>query len=69
MVFISAPECAFLRAASRLAFCNPFLPERVEHERAALGREFETTLARLTDNQDVIRGIQAFVRLIGRADA
>jgi transcriptional regulator with AAA-type ATPase domain len=29
-----------LRAASRLAFCNPFLPERVEHERAALGSEF-----------------------------
>jgi len=35
----------------------------------SLGREFETTLARLTDNQDVIRGIQAFVRLIGRTDS
>ena len=40
MSFLIAPERAFLRAASRLAFCNPFLPERVEHERAALGGEF-----------------------------
>jgi len=29
-----------LRAASNLAFCNPFLPERNLHERAALGAEF-----------------------------
>jgi hypothetical protein len=40
MAFLSSSERAFLRAASRLAFCNPFLPERVEHERAALGAEF-----------------------------
>ncbi|HEX3744634.1 MAG TPA: sigma 54-interacting transcriptional regulator [Bryobacteraceae bacterium] len=38
--FLNSPERAFLRAASRLAFCNPFLPERVQHERAALGAEF-----------------------------
>jgi transcriptional regulator with AAA-type ATPase domain len=25
---------------SRLAYCNPFLPERIEHERAALGPSF-----------------------------
>lgn len=40
MAFLSSTDRAFLRAASRLAFCNPFLPERVEHERAALGPEF-----------------------------
>jgi transcriptional regulator with AAA-type ATPase domain len=40
MAFLTSFERAFLRAASRLAFCNPFLPERVEHERAALGGEF-----------------------------
>ena len=33
----------------------------------ALGREFETTAARLTDNQEVIGGIQAFVRLVTQA--
>jgi hypothetical protein len=33
----------------------------------ALGREFETTASRLTDNQEVIKGIQAFVRLIAQS--
>ncbi|HLK61093.1 MAG TPA: hypothetical protein VKU00_31310 [Chthonomonadaceae bacterium] len=33
----------------------------------AISREFESTVSRLTDNQDVIKGIQAFVRLIGQA--
>jgi hypothetical protein len=32
-----------------------------------LGREFETTASRLTDNQEVIKGIQAFVRLISQS--
>src|SRR5580704_11229121 len=40
MAFLSSSERGFLPAASRLAFCNPFLPERVAHERAALGDEF-----------------------------
>lgn len=33
----------------------------------ALGREFETTVARLTDNREVIAGIQAFVRLVAQS--
>nr|CAA9235119.1 hypothetical protein AVDCRST_MAG63-1150 [uncultured Armatimonadetes bacterium] len=33
----------------------------------ALGREFEVTASRLTDNQEVINGIQAFVRLIAQS--
>ncbi len=33
----------------------------------ALGREFETTVNRLTDNREVISGIQAFVRLIAQS--
>src|SRR5580692_8038318 len=40
MAFLSTAERTFLEAASRLAFCNPFLPERLTHERAALGKEF-----------------------------
>jgi len=40
MAFLSSSDRAFLRAASNLAFCNPFLPERIHHERAALGDEF-----------------------------
>src|ERR1700690_4419036 len=40
MAFLSSAERGFLRAASNLAFCNPFLPERILHERAAPGAEF-----------------------------
>ena len=40
MVFISGTQRPLLKAASQLAYCNPFLPERVQLERAALGAEF-----------------------------
>ena len=33
-------ERALLESVARLAYCNHFLPERVEYERAALGRDF-----------------------------
>jgi len=36
----------------------------LRQRQAAISREFETTISRLTDNQEVIQGIQAFVRLI-----
>jgi hypothetical protein len=31
----------FFEAVSRLGFCNPFLPERVEYEHQVLGEAFE----------------------------
>lgn len=31
-----------------------------------IGREFESTISRLTDNQEIIKGLQAFVRLVTR---
>jgi len=37
---LSTQERGFLQAVSELAYCNPFLTERTERERAALGREF-----------------------------
>lgn len=40
MAFLSGTQRALLRAVSQLGYCNPFLPERVELERAALGDEF-----------------------------
>jgi transcriptional regulator with AAA-type ATPase domain len=40
MSFLSRTERTFLRAVSQLAYCNPFLPERIECERAALGSDF-----------------------------
>ncbi len=35
-----AEEIGFARAVSRLVYCNPFVPERIECERAALGPAF-----------------------------
>ena len=40
MSFLSAPERAFLKAVSQFAYCNPFLPEHTEFERAALGDDY-----------------------------
>src|SRR5271165_1388964 len=40
MSLLKASERRFLTAVSNLAYCNPFLPERTEWERAALGGEF-----------------------------
>jgi transcriptional regulator with AAA-type ATPase domain len=39
-VWFSSSESAFLTAVSNLAYSNPFLPERAEFEREALGDEF-----------------------------
>lgn len=39
----------------------------LRERQSALAREFEATASRLTDNQEVIRGIQAFVRLISQS--
>src|SRR5437879_2320734 len=40
MAFLSPSERTFLQAASELAYGNPFVPERIQHERAALGGDF-----------------------------
>jgi hypothetical protein len=40
MPFLTAGQRALLRAVSQLGYANPFLPERVELERAVLGRDF-----------------------------
>lgn len=40
MAFLTPDERAFLGVLSRLAHCNPFLPERIAHEREVLGPDF-----------------------------
>ena len=40
MAFLSRAERAFARTIRDLAYCNPFLPERIEYEKQALGDEF-----------------------------
>ncbi len=40
MQFINASERAFLKAVVQFAYCNPFLPEHTDFERAVLGPDF-----------------------------
>jgi hypothetical protein len=40
MAFLSSTERIFLSAVSQLAYCNPFLPERAQFERTALGDDY-----------------------------
>jgi len=40
MAFLPAAERTFLSAVSQLAYCNPFLPERADFERTALGNDY-----------------------------
>jgi transcriptional regulator with AAA-type ATPase domain len=40
MPIFSEGEHRFLTSVSRLAYCNPFLPERTVHERGALGKDY-----------------------------
>ncbi len=52
---LSNEERSFLQAVSELAYCNPFLPERTQIERAALGRDFvegEPVWSQTVDNPD-----------------
>ena len=39
-LFESPADAQFAQTISDLAYCNPFLPERIEHERVALGEQF-----------------------------
>ncbi len=43
MSLLNDSQRAFARAVSKLVYCNPFLPERIESEREALGPEFVAT--------------------------
>src|SRR5262249_61081524 len=38
--FVEGPDRQLAEAISRLAYCNPFLPDRIEFERQALGDAF-----------------------------
>ena len=37
---MSVGDRTFVRAVSKLGYCNPFLPERIEAEREALGADY-----------------------------
>lgn len=76
MSLFSAQERHFAKAVSELIYCNPFLPERIEHERAALDGEFDDRDARWnlqTGNRqkppNVVMLVQRVEELLDRARA
>ncbi len=67
---ISEPVRTFLQAVSKLAYCNPFLPERIDYERAALGDDFvnaEPVWSMNVDDPD--RPHTNLVKISGRLEA
>ena len=45
MAILTGKDLSFARAVSALSYCNPFLPERIDYEREALGDDFVETEA------------------------
>ncbi|WP_426570172.1 hypothetical protein [Streptomyces canus] len=57
------------RTVDALAMSTYERTEEADRRIAALGREFESTVSRLTDNQEIIAGVKAFLRLLRSTDA
>ncbi|MEU5088401.1 hypothetical protein [Streptomyces sp. NPDC021356] len=57
------------RTMDALAMSTHERAEGTDRRIAALGREFESTVNRLTDNQEIIAGVKAFLRLLRTPDA
>jgi NitT/TauT family transport system substrate-binding protein len=67
---VNEGERAFLEAAGKLAYCNPFLPDRIEYEREALGencRDAEPVWSMRVDDPDRPRA--NLVAISNRLDA
>ncbi|MCX5329133.1 hypothetical protein [Streptomyces sp. NBC_00140] len=56
------------RTMDALAMSSYERTEETDRRIAALGREFESTVNRLTDNQEIIAGMKAFLRLLRTTD-
>src|SRR6058998_901238 len=65
MAFLTGSDRTLAEAISRLAYCNPFLPERIECERAALGPAFVAggTLWHATGEPDPMPNVAALGKL------
>ncbi|WP_432041646.1 hypothetical protein [Streptomyces cadmiisoli] len=57
------------RAVDALGMSTYERAEETDRRITALGREFESTVNRLTDNQEIITGVKAFLRLLRSTDA
>ncbi|MGW2560842.1 hypothetical protein ACWCXB_16670 [Streptomyces sp. NPDC001514] len=52
------------RTVDALGMASYERADEADRKIAALGREFESTVNRLTDNQEIIAGVKAFLRLL-----
>ncbi|HEX2971205.1 MAG TPA: sigma 54-interacting transcriptional regulator [Tepidisphaeraceae bacterium] len=68
MGILSDSERACAVALSHLTFCNPFLPERIEYERQALGEEFVESDAVWNAPADLERERPNIARIQHRAE-
>ncbi|MER6539741.1 hypothetical protein ACWDE0_39240 [Streptomyces sp. 900105755] len=57
------------RTVDALAQRHDERAEAADRRMVALGRQFESTVNRLTDNQELIAGVKAFLRLLRSGDA
>src|SRR4051812_24885248 len=70
MSLYTRAERVFLEAVSRLAYANPFLPERTEWERAALGADYVPgELVWSRNVQDLDRPRENVYRIASRLEA
>jgi sigma-54 specific flagellar transcriptional regulator A len=70
MPLFAPPDRQFLEAVALVAFSNPFLPERIEFERAALGDEYQPGTDRVWSRRSDAEESQPNVeRLAARAAA
>src|SRR5688572_14313215 len=66
MALMGTRDHRFAQAVSDLAYCNPFLPERIAYERAALGDEFDERAARWNIDADYSADNPNLVRICQR---
>ncbi|MET9651268.1 hypothetical protein ABZZ44_13505 [Streptomyces sp. NPDC006460] len=57
------------RAVDALALSTDRRADDTDRRIAAMAREFEATIDRLTDNEEIIAGLKAFLRLLRATDA
>lgn len=69
MSLFTPAERQFATAVGRLTHCNPFLPERIEWERVALGDDFDSNLADWNARPGEERDHANLTRLLERSAA
>ena len=71
MAILSSRDLKVAEAIGQIGYCNPFLPERLDLERAALGEDFccADPVINLPPNADFQTIFPNFVALRERAEA